>query len=429
MIAGGRWTAFRRWLDERLGFEAVLGFMRRKTVPKSGHTVWMYTGSAILIFFAIQVVTGVILAFYYRPTLEEANASVARIVTDVPLGWVVRSIHSWSATFMITFVFIHLVGIWLLKSYRKPRELTWMSGVLLLFCSLFFGFTGYLLPWDALSLSATKVGTDIPRAVPVVGDFVTKLLRGGDDVSGETLSRFFSIHVSVLPLALLAVLALHVFLIQKLGMSLPLEAEVKKKRLPEIPFWPNFVYREAIVWLVLFGALLSVAVFLPPGLGAAADLRAPAPEGIKPEWYFLFLFQTLKIFPPKIWFLQGETVAVLAILAGVLFFFFIPLIDNKPASRKGKVLTAVAWLFIVYALAMSAWSLAGPKPAAEAAGAAHELAAGPQSAGERTGIYVFLAWTWATIVFLVFVMRVKVREVDALHAVGYFREKNGPAKE
>jgi len=425
MSARGWWPAFRRWLDERLGLEAVLGFMRHKTVPKSGHTVWMYTGSAILIFFFIQVVTGVILAFYYRPTLEEANASIARIITDVPLGWVVRSIHSWSATFMITFVFIHMVGIWLLKSYRKPRELTWMSGVLLLFCSLFFGFTGYLLPWDALSLSATKVGTDIPRTVPVVGDFFTKLLRGGEDVSGETLSRFFSIHVSVLPLALLAVLALHVFLIQRLGMSLPLEAEVKKKRLAEIPFWPNFIFREAMLWLVLFGVLLSVAVFLPPGLGGAADLRAPAPEGIKPEWYFLFLFQTLKIFPPKIWFLQGETVAVLCILAAVLFFFFIPLIDNKPASRKGKILTAVAWLIIVYALAMSAWSLAGPKPAAEAA--THELAAGPRSAGERTGISIFLAWTWTTIVFLVFVLRAKVREVDKLNAIGYFRDKSGPA--
>jgi cytochrome b6 len=423
MSARGWWPALRRWLDDRLGLEAVLGFLRNKPVPRSGHTIWMYTGSAILIFFAVQVVTGVVLAFYYRPTLEEANASVARIMTDVPLGWVVRSIHSWSATFMIVFVFIHLVSIWILKSYRKPRELTWMTGVLLLFCALFFGFTGYLLPWDDLSLSATKVGTDIPRALPVIGDFFTKLLRGGEDVSGETLSRFFTIHVSILPLALLAVLALHVFLIQKLGMSLPLEAEVNKKRLPHFPFWPNFVFREAVLWLVLFGVLLTAAFFLPPGLGRAADLRAPAPEGIKPEWYFLFLFQTLKIFPAKVWFLKGETLAVLCILAGVLFFFFVPLIDNKPASRKGKILTVVAWLFVVYALAMSAWSLAGPKPAA---GAEEGLSAGPRSAGERTGMYVFLAWTWTMIVFLAFVLRGKVREVDKLHAAGFFGAGDDP---
>ncbi len=421
MSTRGWWPSFRRWLDERLGLEAVLGFLRHKTVPLSGHTVWMYTGSAILLFFVIQVVTGIVLAFYYRPTLEEANASVARIMTDVPLGWVVRSIHSWSATFMIALVFVHMVSIWLLKSYRRPRELTWMTGVLLLVCSLFFGFTGYLLPWDDLSLAATKVGTDIPRAIPVVGDFFTKLLRGGDDVSGETLSRFFGIHISILPLALLAVLALHVYLIQKLGMSLPLEAEVKKKRLPEIPFWPNFVFRESMLWLVLFGVLLTVAVFAPPGLGRAADLRAPAPEGIKPEWYFLFLFQTLKIFPAKIWILKGETLAVLGILAAVLFFFFIPLIDNKPASRKGKVLTAVAWLVIIYALAMSAWSLAGPK-----AEGGEALAAGPRSGAERTGVYVFLGWTWSAIIFLIFVLRAKVREVDGLKTLGYFRGRSAP---
>jgi quinol-cytochrome oxidoreductase complex cytochrome b subunit len=350
-------TAFRAWLDERLGWGTVLTFLRGKKIPQTRHTLWTYTGSAILMFFIIQVVTGIILAFYYRPTLKEANSSVARIMTEVPLGWAVRSVHFWSATFMISFVFIHLVSIWILKSYRRPREMTWMSGVLLLVCTMGFGFTGYLLPWDDLSLSATKVGTDIPRAIPVIGNFFTKLLRGGEDVSGDTLTRFFGIHICILPLALLAVLAVHVFLIQKLGVSLPLEAEVKKKQVRELPFWPNFIFREMILWLVLLGVLLSLAVFLPPGLGKAADLRAPAPEGIKPEWYFLFLFQTLKIFPAHVLFLSGETLAVLLILAGGLIFFFFPFLDTKPASGKGKILTAVAWLFIFYALALTIWSL------------------------------------------------------------------------
>jgi quinol-cytochrome oxidoreductase complex cytochrome b subunit len=303
----------RSWLDERSGLSAVFRFLREKKIPQHKHSIWYYTGSAILLFFGIQVITGFMLVFYYNPTLEEANSSVARIMTEVPLGWIIRSVHSWSASFMIVFVFIHLLSIWITKGYRKPRELTWMSGVFLLVLSLLFGFTGYLLPWDDLSLSATKVGTDIPRSIPVVGVWVTKFLRGGEDVTGDTLTRFFGFHVCILPIFLLALLAVHVYLIQKQGMSLPLDLERKEEKVKELPFWPNFVYREMIVWLVLVGVLFTVSVFFPPSLDKAADLMAPAPEGIKPEWYFLFLFQMLKIFPAKILFMNGDTLAVLLI--------------------------------------------------------------------------------------------------------------------
>ena len=345
------------WLDERSGLSAIFRFLREKKIPQHRHSLWYYTGSAILLFFAIQVITGFLLVFYYNPTLEGANASVARIMTEVPMGWIIRSVHSWSASFMIALVFVHLLSIWITKAYRKPRELTWMSGVFLLFVSLAFGFTGYLLPWDALSLSATKVGTDIPRSIPIIGVWVTKLLRGGEDVTGDTLTRFFGFHVSILPVFLLAFLAVHVYLIQKQGMSIPVAAERKSEKMKELPFWPNFVYREMVVWLILTGILFSVAVFFPPSLEKAADLMAPAPEGIRPEWYFLFLFQMLKIFPAKILFVNGDTLAVLLIFLGVLAFFFLPLIDNKPAEKKGKIITVIAYLFIVYAVAMTIWSL------------------------------------------------------------------------
>jgi len=347
------------WLDERFGISAIMDFLKKKTVPQHKHTIWYYTGSSILLFFIIQAITGFMLAFYYKPTLEEANKSVARIITEVPLGWIIRSVHFWSASFMIALVFIHLIGIWLVKSYRKPRELTWMSGVFLLIVTLGFGFTGYLLPWDALSLSATKVGTDIPRSIPVIGAWVTKLLRGGEDVTGDTLSRFFGFHVCILPIFILLIMAVHVYLIQKQGVSLPLAAEMKKEKAREIPFWPNFVYREMIVWLIFIGVIFSLAVFFPPSLDKQADLMAPAPEGIKPEWYFLFLFQTLKIFPAKILFVNGDTVAVLLIALVGILFFFLPFIDNKPAEKKGKILTLIAYAFIAYAVAMTVWSLLG----------------------------------------------------------------------
>jgi cytochrome b6 len=352
-----RKNSFSFWLEERLGLSAITRFLTDKPVPQHGHSGWYYTGSAILLFFVIQVITGFMLVFYYQPTLDGANASVARIMTEIPMGWIIRSVHSWSATFMIAFVFIHLFGIWLTKSYRKPREITWMSGMVLLVLSLFFGFTGYLLPWDDLSLSATKVGTDIPRSIPVVGMWATKLLRGGEDVTGDTLTRFFGIHVCILPLFLILVLAVHVYLIQKLGMSLPLEAERKKEEVRSVPFWPNFVYREMIIWMILLGILITVALFIPPSLGVQADLMASAPEGLKPEWYFLFLFQTLKIFPPKILFMNGDTVAVILIFAVGLLLFFLPLLDTKPEGRRGKIITFSAYLFLAYAVLMSVWSL------------------------------------------------------------------------
>jgi cytochrome b6 len=350
-------NGWQSWLDERFGLSGITGFLTKKTVPIHRHTIWYYTGSAILLFFIVQVITGFMLILYYKPTLEMANQSVSRIMTDVPLGWIIRSIHSWSASFMIAFVFVHLMSIWITKSYRSPRELTWVSGVFLLLISLFFGFTGYLLPWDDLSFSATKVGTDIPNAIPVVGAWVTKLLRGGEDVTGDTLTRFFGIHVCMLPIFLLVLLGIHIYLVQKQGMSLPLEAESKGIKVKEIPFWPNFVYREMVVWLLLVGILFTVAIFFPPSLEKAADLMAPAPEGIKPEWYFLFLFQTLKIFPAKMFLLTGETVAVLLIALGAALFFFLPFIDNKPAQKKGKTITVLAYVFILYALIMSVWSL------------------------------------------------------------------------
>jgi len=345
------------WFEERLGLAIITQFLRQKTVPQHKHSLWYYTGSAILLFFSIQIITGFMLLFYYKPTLEKANESVGRIMTEVPLGWILRSVHFWSSTFMIAIVFIHLMSIWFTKSYRKPRELTWMSGVFLLLVSLAFGFTGYLLPWDDLSVSATKVGTDIPRSIPVVGAWATKLLRGGEDVTGDTLTRFFGFHVCILPLFALFLIGLHVYLIQKQGMSLPLSLEKRQEKVKELPFWPNFVYREMIVWLILLGLLITLSISFPPSLDKAADLMAPAPEGIKPEWYFLFLFQTLKIFPSTILFVSGDTLAVFLILLFAILLFFLPLIDNKLEKMKGRIISYIAVAFLVFAVGMSVWSL------------------------------------------------------------------------
>lgn len=350
-------NSLRAWIGDRLGLQPVAAFMAKKEVPRHKHAFLYYTGSSVLLFLGIQIVTGILLALYYRPTLAEANASVVRIITEMPLGWLVRSVHSWSATFMIATVLIHMLGIAFTKAYRKPREVTWVTGAFLLAASLAFGFTGYLLPWDDLSLAATKVGTNLPKALPVIGGWMTKVLRAGGDVTGDTLSRFFIVHVSVLPLALLAILGLHIMLVQRHGMSVPIEAERDKVKLPYVPFWPNFLLREVRVWLVLLGVLLTIAVFLAPGVGPQADLMAPAPEGIKPEWYFLFMFQTLKLFPATVLGLNGEMIAVLVMTVGMAAVLLLPFIDNRPFERKGKVITALIGAGLAYAVGMSIWSL------------------------------------------------------------------------
>ncbi len=208
-------------------------------------------------------------------------------MTRVPFGWLIRNVHSWSANLLIGAAFAHFFSVFLLKSYRKPRELTWVSGMLLLFLMLGFGFSGYLLPWNELSFFATKVGTGIAGSIPLAGRFLLRLLRGGDDVSGATLSRFFGIHVAVLPAMATALVALHLLFVQRQGMSVPLKVERRLKtgeNVRQMPFFPNYVLRDVLVWYVALAALAALAAFLPWGLGKKADPFAAVPPGIRPEW-------------------------------------------------------------------------------------------------------------------------------------------------
>jgi len=188
------------WLKERYDLSSLEQLIKKKEVPVARHSIWYYFGGITLFFFMIQVVTGILLLLYYRPTAEAAFESVQFIMAEVRFGWLIRSIHSWSANLMVAAAFIHLFSVFFLKAYRKPRELIWVSGALLLFLSLGFGFSGYLLPWNELAFFATKVGTEIVAVVPLIGGFLLKFLRGGEDVTGATLTRFFGFHVAVLPM-------------------------------------------------------------------------------------------------------------------------------------------------------------------------------------------------------------------------------------
>ncbi len=292
------------WLDERLGLSGIREFAAHKTVPVHSATMWYYFGGITLFLFTIQVLTGVLLLLYYRPSPTEAFESVQFIVTRVKFGWLVRSIHSWSANLMILSAFIHMFSVVFLHSYRRPREITWLSGILLLGLALGFGFSGYLLPWNKVSYFATKVGTDMAASVPLVGHSIARFLRGGDEVAGATLTRFFGFHVAVLPGLATLLLLLHLALVQKAGMSSP--PWVRGVNLPAIRFFPNFFLRELMAWYTALAVLGSLAALFPWELGEKADPFAPAPAGIRPEWYFLAPFYTLKLIPSHVWRIEGE---------------------------------------------------------------------------------------------------------------------------
>ena len=339
-----------RWLNERVDLKNIRDFLSHKTVPHHRYSIWYYVGGMCLYLFVVQVITGILLLLYYKPTAEAAYESVQYIMTEVPFGWLVRSIHSYAANLFIGFVFIHMFSVFLMKAYRKPRELTWITGVLLLFLAMGFGFSGYLLPWNQLAYLATNVGTNFAVMVPVIGDWLLEFLRGGPEVTGATLTRFFGFHVAVLPGITIAILGLHLFFIQRQGISVPISVEKeiaagKAKRL-EIPFFPNFMYRDILGWTLVLGLIVLLSSLFPWELGEKADILKPAPPHIRPEWFFVFMYQTLKYVP--------KAVGVFGFAIAGAIWVLLPFFDRK--SNRGepnRLYTIIGILAVVYMVALT----------------------------------------------------------------------------
>jgi cytochrome b6 len=343
-----------RWLDERLPLEDVVTLAKKKTVPQHRYSFCYFFGGATLFFLTLQVMTGILLLLYYKPTAEAAFESVRFIVTEVSFGWLIRSIHSWSANLMVLSAVLHMVTVFFMGAYRKPRELTWWTGAALLLLSMGFGFSGYLLPWNELAFFATRVGTDMAGKIPLVGRYVLEFLRGGEDVTGATLTRFFGFHVAVLPMITTALLALHVLLIQRQGMSVPLSVKGEAAARRGMPFFPNFFLRELMGWGIALAVLAALASLFPWELGEKADAFAPAPAGIKPEWYFLFMFQTLKYLPATLFGVEGELLGLLFFGALGLAWFLLPVLDRRTSEDERN--PAVIWagvLVLLFAAVMT----------------------------------------------------------------------------
>ncbi len=316
------------------------------------HTGWLHVFASLsLLLFISQTLTGILLLMYYRPTPDEAHRSIQYITADVHFGWLYRQVHAWGASLMILLVVLHMIRTFFSGAYKKPRELTWVTGVLLFLITITFGFTGYLLPWNQIAFWATTVGTESANKVPVIGGWLQYFLRGGDAVTGETLSRFFVVHVIILPWFLSGLVGIHLFLMRVNNLSTT-ERVGDEKPFPKesgIPFFPVHVAKECAISMLLLAFLVTLSVVSPWEIGDPADPLV-TPQHIKPEWYFLPSYQLLKYF-------EGPYGAILGIIACSVPFallFFWPFLDRgkERSPRKRPIAVGIGLFALVSALVL-----------------------------------------------------------------------------
>ncbi len=336
----------RSWIETRTGSRSLMDALLHVRIPVEART--FYFGGIALFLFGIQTATGTLLALYYKPTPDAAYDSIISIMSDISFGWLIRSIHHWAANLMILFVVLHLLRVFFQAAFKYPRELTWVIGVGLLGLTMLFGFTGYLLPWDQRAYWATVVGTEIAGSIPVVGDQLLLLLRGGADVTESTLSRFFGIHVLVLPIALAAILVVHLTLVHQLGLANPKRPD-PRDRPPEgatKPFFPDYILDEVIAWYLLIAIIVVLASLFPAGIEGQADpLQTPAHT--KPEWYFLGVYEFLKMVP--------RIVGVMLPVVGLVILTVWPFLERSPEvlPRRRLAVIGAATLILVVGIALT----------------------------------------------------------------------------
>ncbi len=342
-----------QWLSDRYPIHSIWASIQRHIRnPVPAHANFLFTlGSLAMLLFGIQVITGVLMMVYYKPSVREAYTSVLYITEEVPFGWLIRRTHSWAANLMVLVVFLHMLKTFVYGGYKKPREITWVLGVMLLGIVMGFGFTGYLLPWDQLAFWATTVATEALGSLPIAGPLIADLMRGGPEVGEATLGRFFVAHVVLLPVALIAVMGLHLLLVRFQGTSPLLRTDEpepdseSKLKAGGKPFFPNHVIKEGIASYLIAGILLSLAILAPFHLGEPAN-PFETPVGIKPEWYFLPMFQLLKYLP--------EPVAVAFPSIFGLILLLLPFLDRSqerhPRKRPVCLGIGAAMLMVILAL-------------------------------------------------------------------------------
>jgi len=315
------------WLDERTGWRAVVHRSLHEPIP--GGASWAYVFGSVLVFLLLlQMTTGVLLAFYYSPSATDAWASVAHLQDQVSLGWLIRGLHHHGASAMVIVVGLHLLQTATYGAYRRPREVGWIVGVMLLGLVMAFALTGYLLPWDQTGYWATKVATGIAGSTPVAGGALKEAVQGGNEYGNLTLTRFFALHVFVLPAITLGLVVVHVYLFRRNGVTPRGGRSAAELEATAQPFWPDQLFRDFVAMAIVFAAMIAWTVHV-----GGARLDAPADPSsafdARPEWYFRWLFQLLKYF-------SGTTETVVALGLPVVvggFLLALPFTDRAVAGR------------------------------------------------------------------------------------------------
>ncbi|MCL4475923.1 MAG: cytochrome b N-terminal domain-containing protein [Nitrospirae bacterium] len=334
-------TKIKQWMDERWPLSPLIHLALEEEIP--GGARYAYTlGSAVLIVFMLQILSGIMQLFFYVPATDHAYNSISYLRTQVPFGWLIHGIHFWGAQLMVILVLLHMARVFLWGAYKKPRELTWIAGVTLFLTTMGFSFTGGPLHWDQRGYWVGDVSTSIAGTVPLVGDLTKQLLRGGEEMGQLALSRLFVIHTAVLPGALLALFVIHIIAMRRFGSVGPWDEEARMKK---DPFWPDQVFKDAVAGTTVFLLLILLVVFLPPQYSGMAD---PLDVSYipKPEWNFLFLYEALKYFPGKLE--PVGTVGVPTVL--ILILVLLPFIDRNPERNPLKRPIAMICAFILAAL-------------------------------------------------------------------------------
>ncbi len=316
----------------------------KEPIPKHMKNWFFAMGATPMILFGFQIITGILLTFYFIPSPDLAYESVRHITQDVRFGFMIRGIHRWGSNMMVIALFLHMIRVIFTRAYRAPRELNWIIGVLLLMTTLTFAFTGYSLIYNQLSYWATTVGTNFFKAIPGIGIVILNFLRGGENVNANTLTRFFMLHIGFLPPLMTILVFLHILVIRLHGVA-DIEGHEHEEK---YPFYPSHFYKVIIATLFVVTVMSALSVIFPPGIGHPATPDV-TPMHIKPEWYFYPVYRWLKLVPLN--------VGIYGIVASITILVFWPFIDELICKRVPEVKTHYIFgtLFVVIILVMTVW--------------------------------------------------------------------------